>query len=462
MFGTHNDISSVKIITYIMKKLFIPSLILLASVRIGAQEPMTLRDCMEFAVSNSTQVRIQQTQTGDARLDRRNAILTAFTPSITAGTYAYGNWGRSLDPETNVYVNTTSFNNGWQAQAGITLFDGFSAVNNLKISKTAIAMGLSKETQEEDKVCLATMEAYFNVIYYSQLTDILQKQVDNARNAVHLSERQEELGTKGHADVVQMQADLADKEYELTSASNSFKNAMITLQDVMFWPLDEELIIDTEISSLETPATDYESTDEVIANALTFIPAISIAKGTMDNAARSLNTAKWQFLPKLSLNGGWSTSYYTYPGDATYVTDPYWDQFRNHGGEYLQLSLTIPIFDRLNKHTTMAKKRNDLSRASIQYDKAVRDVETEVLKAVQERDGAEAEMFQAQRRSEVQNEAYNLNARKYEQGLISSIEYNTASGNFLKSEADYLYARLKYQLKKRVVSYYNGTRYLEQ
>lgn len=445
-----------------MKRFFTISLILLASFRGGAQEPMTLHDCMEFAVSNSTQVRIQQTQTSDARLDRRNAILLAFTPEITAGTYAYGNWGRSLDPETNVYVNTTSFNNGWQAQAGITIFDGFSAVNNIKIAKTSVAMGLSKETQEEDKVCLATMEAYFNVLYYSKLMDILQKQVDNARNSVRLAQRQEELGTKGHADVIEMQANLSEKEYELTSTTNSYKNAMLTLQDVMFWPLDKELVIDTEIASLETLSSDLMTSDEIIGNALAFLPSVNIAKGTLDNALRRLNTAKWQFLPRLNLNGGWSTSYYTYPGDPTYVTDPYWDQFRNHGGEYLQLSLTIPIYNRLDRHTAVAKKKNELNRASIEYDKAVRDVETEVSKAVQDRDGAEAEMYQSQKNSEVQKEAFNLNSRKFEQGLISSIEFNTASGNYLKAEAEYLYSQLKYQLKRRVVSYYNGTRYIDQ
>ena len=428
----------------------------------AAQEKMSLRDCMQYAVSNATQVRLQQTLTGDARLDRRDAILKAFTPSVSAGTYAYGNWGRSLDPETNVYVTTTSFNNGWQAQAGITVFDGFSAVNNLKIAKTSLAMGLNKEAQEEDKVCLATMEAYFNVLYYSRLCEIISSQVENARSAVHLAERQEELGQKGHADVVQMQADLADKEYELTSATNSCKDAMITLQDVMFWPMDEELVIDTEIASLDIAGSDLQPTGEIIDNALAFVPSVSIAKGTLDNATRSLSTAKWQFLPKLSLYGGWSTSYYTYPGDPTYVAEPYWDQFKNHGGEYLQLSLSIPIYDRLSKHTTLSKRRNEVSRATIEYDKAVRDVESEVRRAVQDRDGAEAAMLQAQRRSEVQGEAWHLNQRKFEQGLISSIEYNTAGGNYLKAEAEYLYTQLKYQLKRRVVSYYNGVRYINQ
>lgn len=90
------------------------------------------------------------------------------------------------------------------------------------------------------------------------------------------------------------------------------------------------------------------------------MPSVLIAKGTMDNALRSLRTAKWQFLPSLGLYGGWSTSYYTYPGKAGYTPIPYWNQFRNNGGEYVQLSLNIPIYDRLQKYTTLSKRKTHI------------------------------------------------------------------------------------------------------
>lgn len=422
---------------------------------------MSLRECMEYAISNSTQVRIQQSKNDDARLDRRDAILGAFTPSVDGNSYGYYRWGRSIDPETNTYVTTTSLNQGFSVSAGITVFNGFSAINNLKIAKTSIAMGISQEQQEKDKVCLATIEAYFNVLYYTRLTDILEEQVNNARNSVKLAERQEELGSKGYADVVQMKADLADREYELTTAINNRDNALITLEDVMYWPTDEKLTINADISALELDSA-TSATGDIIDRAVKSMPAVLIAKGSMDNALRSLLTAKWQFLPTLGLYGGWSTSYYTYPGQVGYKATPYWHQFKNNGGEYVQLSLNIPIFDRLQKHTALAKKKNAYQRASLEYDKSLRDVESEVRRAIQDRDGAEAALLQAERRAEVYDEAYKLNARKFEQGLISSIEYNTASSNYLKSKAEQLNAELQYQLKRRVVEYYNGVSYLEQ
>lgn len=426
---------------------------------------MSLKDCMEYAVENAAQVQVQRTKVGDARLDRRDAILTAFTPSIEASTYGYYRWGRSIDPETNTYVTTTSLNNGWSVSAGITLFDGFSALNNIKIAKTSLSMGLTRERQEEDKVCLATMEAYFNVLYYTELVDILAEQVENAQSALTLASRQEELGVKGHADVVQMEADLADREYELVSARNSLADAKITLEDVMLWPVGEELVIDTSLDSLDATTSGASGNvivEDIILKARASMPSVLVAKGALDNAKYALRTAKWQFLPTLGLYGGWSTSYYTYPGQVGYIPTPYWNQFTNNGGEYLQLSLSIPIYDRLSKFTKLSKRRNEYRRAAIEYDKSLRDVESEVRRAVSDCDGAESALLQAERRADAQEEAYRLNSRKFEQGLISSIEYNTASSNYLKAKAERLNALLKWQLKRRVVSYYNGVRYIDQ
>ncbi len=439
---------------------------------LGIQKRMSLKDCMEYAVEHGADILIQRSKVDDAKLERRDAILTAFTPLVEASSYGYYRWGRSIDPETNTYVTTTSLNNGWAVSAGITLFDGFSALDNIKIARTSLAMGQDLEHQEEDRVCLATMEAYYNVVYYTLLVDILSEQVDNARSALTLASRQEELGVKGYADVVQMKADLADREYELVCARNSLTGARISLEDIMLWPVGEPLEIDTdevllggyEEEDCSDPAGADASTqiDGIVRSAQKTLPSVLIAKGTLDNARYALHTARWQFLPTLSLYGGWSTSYYTYPGQAGYTPTPYWKQFVNNGGEYLQLSLNIPIYDRLSKLTLLGKKRNEYRRAEISYDKSLRDVESEVRRAVSDLNGTRTELTRASLRAELQEEAFRLNSRKYEQGLISAIEYNTASANHLKAKAERLNALLQYRLKSHVVEYYGGTRYIDQ
>ena len=435
------------------------------------QQAMTLKECMEYAVSNSTKMRIQQADTRDAQVERRSAILEAFTPSVSAGSYAYYNFGRSVDPETNTYKSTTSFQNGYQASGSLALFNGFAAVNNLKITKTAAAMGVSREEQTRDEVCLATMEAYYNVVYYNQMAKAIEDEVAAAQKAVQLARRQEQLGQKGYADVVQIEADLAAKEYKLVNTRNMYNDALLTLKDIMFWPLDQQLEIDFSMAdeaALQNGETIVaegfvgNTKEDIVQNALTTLPAAYIARGEMLNAKRAFNTSKWQLLPSLNLSGGWSTSYFTYPDEKNYVAPAFHTQFTNNMGEYIQLSMSIPIYGRLYRQATVAKKKNAYVRATAQYEQKVREIEAEVTRALQDKEGAGAAFLQASRQAQVQTEAYKFSTKKFEQGMISPIEYQTASGNWLAAKAEQLNALLKYYLKKSVVEYYNGVPYIEQ
>ena len=421
-----------------------------------APSAMTLHDCMEYAVSNSTKMRIQQAAIGDAQIDRRDAALTLFTPQISAQTYAYYNFGRSIDPQTNTYFNTTSFHNNYGVSAGYDLFDGFKAVNNYKISKTGMLIADAQEKQVEADICLAVMEAYYNVVYYKRLCDVYEEQVAVAGQALAKAKRQEELGQKGHADVIQMEADLADRQYDLTNTYNMYESQRMTLADLMFWPVDEELVIDT---SMPVWQVEPVSTSSVVDFALEHNPAVQIASWKELNAKRELNTAKWQTLPSVGLYAGWSTSYYTYQGSQTAA---FQDQFRNNGGEYVEVSVSIPIFNRLSRLSTISRKRHALQKATAELDQKKRDVESEVRRAVQDRDGAATAYQQAQRKAEVQAEAYMLNLKKLEQGLISPLEFQTANNNYLKAQADEMNSLFKYLIKQAVVRYYNGVEYVNQ
>lgn len=452
----------------------------LTSVKAQDTTTMDLKACMRYAVEHSTKMRIAQADNRDAQIDRRDAILAAFTPTIDGSTYAYSNFGRSIDPETNTYIRTTSFHNGYNLSAGINLFNGFQAVNNLKITKTAQLMGLTKEQQTEDQICLATMEAYCNVLYYAEMQNALQAQVATAEKSVQLATRQEQLGQKSHADVVQMQSDLAERQYQLTTCRNNLNNAMITLKDVMFWPIEKPLKIDgldvglshrgsriindslVRLPQCDSPTDQAENITQTLEFAKTNMPAVVLAEGTMKNARLALKTARWQLLPRLSLYGGWSSSYFTYPGMEGYVPTPYLEQLKNNGGEYVQLSLSIPIFDRLSKHSNIAKRKNAYDRAQADYEQTLQTVEAEVRRAIADRDGSADALRQADTRAELQQEAYALNTKRFEQGLISSIEYQTASNNYLNALAEQLNARLQYFIKNSVVTYYKGISYLEQ
>ena len=425
----------------------------------ASESVMNLHDCMEYAIGNSTKLRLQEADRSDEQWLRRQAIMQAFTPTLQAQTYAYNQYGRNLDPETNTYNTVTTFHNGYSVTAGITLFDGFQAVNNLKMASTAARMGLSSQQQAEDEICLATMEAYYNVIYYTELESVLEGQVETARSAHERARMQEEIGQKGHADVLQMESELAQKQYQLVNATNRKSDAILTLKDVMFYPVEDILAIDTHID--EPLLTSLQASD-ITASAKQSLPSAQIASMSLRKASLDLKSARGSYSPTFGLYGGWSTTYYTYPGMEGYTPTPFKNQFANNGGEYIELALSIPIFDQLSRRTTLNRKKNEVSRAEARYDQTMRDIENEVARAVNDREGAQAAFMQAERLADVQQEAYRLSTRQFETGLISAIEYQTASQTYLNAMAERLNSLLKLRIKDAVVRYYNGESYINQ
>lgn len=425
---------------------------------------LTLRQCMEYAVEHSARVKVAQADLSDTRVERREAVLKTFTPQVSASSYGYYNWGRSVDPETNTYSNIKSFHNGYSLSAGLALFDGFQAVNNMKIAKTSLLMGISREQQAEDEVCLATMEAWSNVLYYSELSRILEDQVAAAQLSLDKARKEEQLGKKAYADVVQMEAELADKQYQSLQAKGKADDALLTLKSVMMWPLDTPLVLDSQEPSrlADNASKNQEDMAHIVDYALAHNPQAIIAEGNVSNARRQLSTARWQLAPSLSLSGGWSTTYFTYPGRAGYTPVPFREQLKNNRGEYIQLSINIPIYNRLQAQSSVIRRKNAYDRAVAERDQKMTELEAEVKRAVQDRDNTLSSWKLALKRAEVQQEAYKLNVKKYDQGMISSIEYQSAVNNWLQAQADRLQAQLTYMIKEKVLRYYQGQSYLSQ
>lgn len=419
-------------------------------------EPLSLHDCMEYAISKSTKIKIGKADISDKKLEIRDAVLSAFTPAVNVSTYAYYNFGRSIDPQTNTYFNQTSFHNNYSLSAYIDLFDGLSAVNNIKISKTGLLISQSREQQVEADICLAVMEAYYNVVYYNRLINIYENLVKDAKQGLSLAQRQEELGMKGYADVVQMEADLADRQYDLISTENMAKDQLMILKSILFWEEEEELVIDQTLPEFIEESFDPE---KITLLALDHNPEVKMATWNVENTKRELRVAKWSLLPTVTLYGGWSTSYYTYSG---YVSPSFRNQFRNNMGEYVELGLTVPLYNRLKGLSNIQKKKHAFNNARLELDQKKMDIEMEVKRAVQDCEGASIAYIQSLKKSAVQDEAFKLNQKKLEEGLISPLEFQTANNNYLKAKSDEMNSLFKYLIKQAVVKYYSGIDYINQ
>ena len=417
-----------------------------------AQEKMTLEACMKYAIEHSTSVQQQEIALEDARQNYIGAVASAM-PSINASTGGTMNYGRSIDPETNTYTTTSTFNNSYSLSGSLTVFNGLSTINTIKATKVMRAMGIEELQLARDQIAMNTMSAYFDVVYYYGTVEIAQEQLRTSQLELKQVQEQYELDLKAPADVAEVEAQVANYDYLLTEQQSNLELALIELRKVMNYPQEEPLEIDTEVDIEGMLIT--ETLEEVLNYALVYNPQIRSKE--MNSRYYELNYAstKGRYLPSISLSGGFSTNYFVNvdsPGNYA----KYFNQLGNKRGYYVGMSMSIPIFSGLSRR--VAKHR-----AKLQYDNAIlahteqrRTLESEVAKTYQEMQNFGKQYIMSQKKVQANDLAYRSVSQKFAEGMVTAIDLQTASNNLLQARSDLLHARLQYIIKCRMVGYYNG------
>ena len=417
-----------------------------------AQETMTLEACMKYAIEHSTSVQQQEIALEDARQNYIGAVASAM-PSINASTGGTMNYGRSIDPETNTYTTTSTFNNSYSLSGSLTVFNGLSTINTIKATKVMRAMGIEELQLARDQIAMNTMSAYFDVVYYYGTVEIAQEQLRTSQLELKQVQEQYELDLKAPADVAEVEAQVANYDYLLTEQQSNLELALIELRKVMNYPQEEPLEIDTEVDIEGMLIT--ETLEEVLNYALVYNPQIRSKE--MNSRYYELNYAstKGRYLPSISLSGGFSTNYFVNvdsPGNYA----KYFNHLGNNRGYYVGMSMSIPIFSGLSRR--VAKHR-----AKLQYDNAIlahteqrRTLESEVAKTYQEMQNFGKQYIMSQKKVQANDLAYRSVSQKFAEGMVTAIDLQTASNNLLQARSDLLHARLQYIIKCRMVGYYNG------
>lgn len=421
-----------------------------------AQEAWDVDRCMSYAVKHNRTVKQRRLEADNYRLDRLKAI-GSFLPGISASAGVQYNFGRSVDPETNIYNNVSTFNNSYAAEASMTLFRGGSLVNEVRRSKAALLLGKAALQEAQDNTALETFQAYIDALYYYGTIRLAEKKLAESDSLLYKTRRQEELGLKGRADVAQMEAQQATDAYNLTHQRNLYETAMLTLKQKMNYPAGDSLLLNTNILDIQT----FESirlTDEhpqdVLRIALSVNPTLRQSEMNKQVARMNRKIAWANVLPTISFYGGISSSYYKELHNHDYPD--FKTQLDNNLGEYFGVTMSIPIFNRMSGSISLRQARNNYRIACEQYEAQKEELQKLVQQAVQDREGYLRESIQMEKKAASDSLAYHVTRRKYEEGLMTSLDVQNNAATWLESETLLLQSRLTYVMKCRLVDYYKG------
>ena len=443
----------------IMKRIVILIGWMLLASGVAAQS-WSLDDCMKYAVGHATDVKRETINARQRKQDYHHAVA-AFLPTVSGGVQGQYAWGRNIDPETNTYNNVTTFNNYYQLYAELNVFDGFATINAFKQARLSRDYSTTAMQKAQDNIAIDVMQKYVDAAYAEASIRIASEKLDESRRMLAKTKRLYELGEKGRPDVVQMESQVAEDEYSLTHQQNMAWQSLLALKSAMNYPVGDDLKLDIlskdkEESLLSCPLTaeDKQNSENIYQSFLNISPDVRSAEYEVERARYDYKIAKGRLLPSLSLTGGVTTNYYKnlslkgqYDGFAS--------QLRNNRGEYLALTLSIPIYNNDRWHS-MKKARNDWQLAQVNLEETRRKLHDQIAQAVMDAEGYAKELRQMQKKVASDSLAYHMSSRKFEEGMLSTFDLHTSAQNLLESKIKQLQMQMLLVIKQRLVGYYKG------
>ena len=418
----------------------------------ASAQSWSLDDCMKYAVEHATEVKREVVNARQRKQDYQHAVA-GFLPTVSGGVQGQYAWGRNIDPETNTYNNVTTFNNYYQLYAELNVFDGFATINALKQAKLSRDYSATAMQKIQDDRAIDVMQKYVDAAYAEASIQIASEKLNESKRMLAKMKRLYELGEKGRPDVVQMESQVAEDEYNLTHQDNVAKQSLLALKSAMNFPVEEELKLEMKSENKKVPESgvNYEF---VYQGFQQISPDLKSAEYEVERARYDYKIAKGRLLPSLSLGGGISTNYYKNLSQKGQY-DGFASQFRNNQGEYLALTLSIPIYNSDRWHS-VKKARNDWQLAQVNLEEIRRKLHDQIAQAVMDAEGYAKELHQMQKKVASDSLAYHMSSRKFEEGMLSTFDLHTAAQTLLESRIKELQMQMLLIIKQRLVAYYQG------
>ncbi|MDE6267219.1 MAG: TolC family protein [Muribaculaceae bacterium] len=410
---------------------------------------MTLNDCLIYASEHSHDIIISRLNVSKAEADKRITVADML-PYLSMSSSGNLSFGRNIDPETNTYDNKQTLSTGFGLNLSLPLFDGLVRFNNLKVAEMARRRRLSDVEIERDRISFDVIKAFYNVAYCKAMVEQMEMQLHRDSLDLAATVHAERLGTKSGADVAQMEALVATDRFELANQNGLLAKSYYTLKGSMGMPPDSapvDLIFD---------APEF-NTDPTAVN-----PRVEEARQALRQSEYELRAARGAFSPKISLNGGISTSYYRMFGSGAYSAGSFSRQWHNNMGEYIGFSVSIPLFTGFATTNRLKRAKINLEESRVKLEKTRYEVARETSEAELDLRTATIELEAAEKRLEAEQVAYDAVHRRYELGSASVIDLYTSGAQLATAKAAVEGKRIQRIISDITLKYYNGAKLINR
>jgi len=460
-----------------------------ASQPVTAQNAWTLQRCLDHAFEHNLQIKLGELGETSATIGTQSA-RGAFLPNLN-GNLSHGyNFGRTIDPFTNQFVESSAIrSNSFGLSTGMVLFNGFQNHLNLRRAKLSELSATAAREIAENNVVLTIAGAFLNVLFQEEFLRVAEynrqataRQVDRMRSLVN-------AGAAAEFDLYDVEAQLAADEATIVSTRNGLNLAKLNLVQLLQLPAAEASDFecvrpsDEDLERADLPA----SPSAAVAYAMSSFPEIRQAELQVEDAHLGLDIAKTGRYPRVFASYNFGTGYSgasrsidgppsleefvlgsLVVDDSTaydlvaqqevynFITTPFSDQLSQNFNQSVFFSMSVPIFNNFSVKSSIEQAEVNALRAQYQLEQTRQTLTANIesawadARAAQENAAAQEAALAAAERSFLNTE------KRYEAGAATAIDYADARTLFDNARVNALRSKYDLAFKSRILEFYMG------
>jgi outer membrane protein len=453
-------------------------------VAVHAQEVISLQRAVDLALERNLTIKQAQFNEALTEQDLKQSKYNRL-PDLNAGPQASFNFGRNIDPSTNQFTNQRIFGLSGNMTSQLVLFQGGQLRNQILQNKILLDADKSNTAKVRNDLVLNVVTTYLSILTNQDLVLAAQQQIDIARLGLERTDKSFKAGNLTLADLSQSRSQLSTNELNLTNAQNQLGLSILTLKQYMEMnPATEITIVKPDISKLQNINTTYDP-EAVLKTAMGINPDVLLAEIRARAYEQGIKVARGNYYPSVVMFGSLGTNYSdariqstgkfritgvdtigTISGTNQYVTSPrgelitkrypFGSQIGDNFNQSIGVSLQIPIFNRFSARTSVNKAKINYENAQVGAQLARNNLSKTIYQAVWDLQSASKKYQSATQTYQANKDAFDAVQKRYNVGLLNSLDFNTSLTNLNRSQFDMIQAQYEMIFRSKIIDYYLG------
>lgn len=415
----------------------------------------SLKDCIDYALTNNIQLQKAKIQELTALEDVKQS-QAALLPSLNLSTSQnvnYTPWpqqGRATvaDGYVQSSVDKVYYNGSYSLSGNWTVWNGNKNRNNVKLNKMAAEQARLDSATTANNVLEQIAQLYVQILYSNEAIAVTKESLKTSQTNEQRGKTMVEVGKMSKADLAQLTAQRAQDEYAIVEAESNLRNYKRQLKELLQITSDEEFDVAVPSTTDDMALEAVPALNDVYAASLEQRPEIKNAKLGIESSDLGIKVAKAGRMPTVSLNAGVMTS-------TSSMSDNAWGtQMKNNFSLGGGVTVSIPLFD--NRQTKTAINKAKLQKQSYLLD--LQDKQTTLYSTIENywlQAVTNQNKFKAARVSTKSAQAsYELLSEQFKQGLKNTVELMTGKTNLLQAQQNELQSKYLAILNLNMLEFY--------